>query len=252
MTLVSLSIFLPLGTGKQSLAQETEQNVSLEEVIKNTQELLGQTVSVRGETEEVDSGTTFILSSEQGVFSVFGEDEVLVININNQPSTLPKNDADVQITGQVTEFVREDIELEYGLDLDPELYAEYELKPAIIATSIALAPEPGEVTKEPQAYYDKKVAIEGKVKNIVGTNVFTLDEDQLIDGSDLIVVDLINESLPTADEEVLIMGTIRPYAKGDLERDYDLAWDSEVQEKIEAEYSKLPVLILDSIQSLAE
>jgi hypothetical protein len=32
-----------------------------------------------------------------------------------------------------------------GLGLDPNLYREYESQPAIIAQSIALAPEPGQI-----------------------------------------------------------------------------------------------------------
>lgn len=172
--------------------------------------------------------------------------------MNNQPSILPKEDADIQVTGEVTQFVLEDIKQTYGLNLDPKLYADYELKPAILAKSIALAPEPGEVTKNPQAFYDKKVAIKGEVKNVVGSSVFTLDEDQIIGGSDLVVVNLTGETLPNQEDKVIITGFIRPIAKEDLERYYNLNWSLEVQEKISTDYSNLAVLVADTLSDAPE
>lgn len=252
LALISLSISLPFQVDNKSIAQENAGYTKLEEIVENYQDLMGKTVSVRGETEDVETGSTFILSSEEGLKSIFGEDEVLIINVNNQPSILPKQDADVQVTGKVTQFVLQEMQTQYGLDLDPKLYTEYELKPVILAQSIALAPEPGEVTKEPQAFYDKKVAIKGDVKNVVGVSVFTLDEDQIIGGSDLVVVNLSGEPLPTEDEEVIITGFIRPFVKEDLERYYNLYWSSEVQEKIDTGYSNIPVLVADTISTVTE
>ena len=252
LALASLSIFLPLQFSNKLVAQETSRYVTLEELTENREDFIGQTVSVRGETEEVESGSTFVLSSEEGIKSIFGEDEVLIINVNNEPSILPKEDADVQVTGQVARLVLGDINVRYGLDLDPEFYADYEFKPIIIADSIALAPEPGEVTKDPQNYYDKNVAIEGEVKDIVGVSVFTLDEDQIFGGSDLVVINLTGQPLPNQEEEVIITGFIRPFTKEELERYYNLKWSMEVQEKIETDYSNIPVLIADTIYQKPE
>ena len=146
-------------------------------------------------------------------------------------SVLPKDNADVQVTGQVAEFILADVNREYGLNLDPEVYAKYELKPVILANSIALAPEPGEITKDPQTYYEQKVAVKGEVKNLVSTNVFTLDENQLIGGSDLVIVNLTGEPLPNQEEVVVITGVVRSVAKEDLEKYYNLTWDMEVARK---------------------
>lgn len=252
LALISLSILLPFQTGNKSIAQETGDYVNIEELTENPKKLIGQIVSVRGETEDVETGSTFILSSEEGLKSIFGEDEILIININNQPSILPKEDADIQVTGEVAQFVLQDMKMKYGLNLDPTLYADYELKPVILAKSIALAPEPGEVTKKPQAFYDKKVAIKGEVKDVVGVNVFTLDEDQIIGGSDLVVVNLSGEPLPNQEKEVIVTGFIRSIAQEDLERYYNLNWSPEVQEKVDTDYVNIPVLIADTMSDAPE
>ena len=247
ISLFFLSVLLPLEIRNKLIAQEIDENVTLEEVTENTEKLIGKVVSIRGEIEDLDSNSAFIVSNEEGLGELFGEEKVLVVNITNEPIILPKKDTKIQIIGQVAEFILTNIQREYGLDLDPELYAEYETKPAILANSIALSPEPGEVTQDPKVYYNRRVAIKGEVEEILNSNTFTLDEDRLIGGSNLIVVNLTNKPLPTKNEEVVITGVIRPFVKTDLEQEYDLDWDLEVQEKIEAEYSELPILIVDRI-----
>lgn len=42
---------------------------------------------------------------------------------------------------------------------------------------------------------------------------------------------------------------LRPFVKAEFERDYDLTWDLDLQEELEAEYSEKPVLVVDSIYS---
>jgi len=80
------------------------------------------------------------------------------------------------MTGKVAKFVVADVERLRLLDLDPELYVEYEGKPAIIAQAVAPAPKPGEITSNPSQYYGRTLAVAGEIENIVGPNAFTLDE----------------------------------------------------------------------------
>jgi hypothetical protein len=168
------------------------------------------------------------------------------VNASGTPLVLPE-DAEVQVTGTVANLVVADIEREYDLDLEPDLYVEYEGKPAIVAQAVALAPEPGEITKNPSQYYNKVIAVPAEVENIVGPNAFTLDEDQLIGASDLLVL-VVNPKRPIKEgEKVVATGVLRPLVVADIERDYDLTWDLELQKKLEAEYSTKPVLIADDV-----
>lgn len=45
---------------------------------------------------------------------------------------------------------------------------------------------------------------------------------------------------------------VRPFIKSEFERDYDLTWDLDFQEELEAEYTEKPVLVVDSIYPAAE
>lgn len=220
-----------------------ESNVTTEEVADETAELIGKPVSVRDEVGEKVGANAFTITDDE----FFGGEEVLVVNASGRPLVLPEDDAEVQITGTVAKLVVADIEREYDLDLEPDLYVEYEGKPAIIARAVALAPEPGEITDNPSRYYNKVIAVPAEVEEIVGPNAFTLDEDQLIGGSDLLVLVPTPKRPIKEGEKVVATGVLRPFVVADIERDYDLTWDLELQKKLEAEYSTKPVLIADYV-----
>ncbi len=222
-------------------------NVTTEEVANNTNALIGKTVTIRSEPVKKINQNTFTVSDED----FFGSETLLVVNASGQPMVLPGDDIEVQVTGKVAKFVVADIERDYDfLDLDPELYVEYEGKPAIIAQSIAPAPEPGEITENPNKYYGRTLAVAGEVENIVGPNAFTLDEDELIGASDLLVLVANPKSANTTvkdGEYVAVTGVLRSFVVADIERDYDLTWDLNLQKQLEVEYKDKPVLIVQGV-----
>lgn len=228
-------------------AQETESNTSIEEIAEQ-EATLGEEVTVRGEVEEVETGRSFVIQEED----LFEEDEVLVINVSEQVVPESAEDLRLQVTGEVGSLVLADVERDYGLDLDPELYVEYESKPVIFATYMVAAPELEEVSENPDRYYGQEIALEGEVGDVRNDYAFTLKESQLIGGDNLLIINASGEPIPQEDEAVVLTGTVRPFIKADLEKDYDLTWDLDVQEEIEAEYSEKPVLVVDSIYPSAE
>ncbi|MGB3203335.1 MAG: hypothetical protein WBA99_20690, partial [Nodosilinea sp.] len=138
-------------------------NVETEEVVENTDSYIGQTVTIRSEPLEVVGDSSFTVSDEQ----FFGTEPILVINATGEQMMLPEDDdVKVQVTGEVRNFVIADVEREYGLTLDPTLYTDYEEQPAIIAESIALAPEPGEITSNPDQYYGEVLAVTGEIEEV--------------------------------------------------------------------------------------
>lgn len=246
IALALMAMLLPACTNERLNASNpaVESNVTTEEVADETAELIGQTVTVRSEPVRKIAANTFTISDEE----FFGSETILVVNASGKPLVLPTDDdTEVQVTGEVTKFVVADLNREYDLDLEPELYVEYEGKPAIIAQAIALAPEPGEITEDPSQYYGRTLAVTGEVENIVGPNAFTLDEDELIGASDLLVLAATPKQAIDDGEKVAVTGVLRKFVVADLERDYDLTWDLELQRKLEAEYSNKPVLIANSV-----
>lgn len=221
-------------------------NVALGELTGNVEDYLGQSVSVRGEAETALGETAFLLQDDQ----LFGGQEVVVINATGTPFLLPTADEpteDIQVTGEVQQLVIADLEREYGLDLDPELYAEYEDRPAIIAESIAFSPDPEEITEEPEQYYGQTIAVSGEIGEMLSVNTFQLQEEGWFEGDEVLVIGA--NTLPSLEEaeEVVVTGTLRPFVASEFEQEYNLTWDLDVQEQLETEYTEQPVLVADEV-----
>ena len=244
--LLALSTIL-VGTGTQEATAQEDGNATIEEIAEE-KVMPGEEVSVRGEVEAVEPGISFIIEEE----GFLEGDEVLVINVSEKVVPEDSDDLRVQVTGTLGTLVLADVERDYGLDLDPELYVEYESQPVIFAESMVASPEIEEVSESPDVYYGREIALEGEIGEIKNDYAFMLKEDQLIGGDDLLIINATGEPLPEADEFVTVTGTVRPFVKAEFEKDYDLTWDLDVQEQIEAEYTEKPVLVVDSIYPSAK
>lgn len=219
-------------------------NVTTKEVANNAAALAGKTVTVRSEPKGKVGPTSFTVSDEQ----FFGSEPILVINASGEPFALPTDDdIEVQVTGIVRNLVLADVEKEYSLDLDPQYYVEYENKPAIIAQSMALSPDPGDITKNPEKYYNKRLAVVGEVEDIQDANTFTLDEEKLFGATDLLVLNPKPKTAIKDDEIVAVTGVLRPFVLAEFEREYSLGWDLQLKQKLEAEYETKPVFVADSV-----
>jgi hypothetical protein len=222
-------------------------NVTTEEVADRTNALLGKSVTVRSEVEKKVGAHSFTIGDDK----LFGSEKILVINASGASTVLP-DDIKLQVTGKVQKFVVADVEREFKLNLEPEVEVEYKDKPVIIAQSIALAPEPGEVTKNPSAFYNKTIAVKAEVEEIISPTSFTLDEDKLTSTKDLLVLNTTPGQTIKDGQEVVVTGVLRPFVVADIERDYDLNWDLTLQRKLEAEYSQKPALVTTSVFPAAD
>lgn len=233
-------------TPEQQVSVPEQNNVSTEEIAENTNQYIGQTVTVRSEPIEKISPSTFTIEDDQ----FFGSEPILVVNATGQPFVFPEDDTDIQITGEVRNFVFADVEREYNLGLEENAYVDYENQPALIAQSLAIAPEPGELTTDPEQYYGRPIAVTGEVEEIQGANAFTLDEERLFGGEDLLVLrstPAVNQPVIQDGEKVAVTGVLRPFVVADLERDYDFTWDAGIEQQLEAEYSNKPVLVAEDV-----
>jgi hypothetical protein len=226
-----------------------EDNVEIDELTNNLEDYVGQTVTVRADALETVGESSFILQDDDW----FGGEEVLVLNTTGSTFVLPPGEeTEVQATGEVRELVIADVEEEYGIELDPDLYVEYENQPAIIADSLALSPDPAQVNANPEAFYNQALAFEAEVEEVLAPDVFKLDEDQFFGGEGLLV--LQSEATPAVEEgeTVTVTGVLRPFVRAEIEQDYDFTWDDELVRQIEAEYDQEPVLVAEEIYPSAE
>lgn len=199
---------------------------------------IGKTVTVSGEVEEVISPKAFIIEGDR----FFNDPELLVVNLSGSPIV---NDSNIQVTGTVRQFLKSEIEREFGLSLAQELAAEFRGKPVLIATAVTLTPQPGEIAEEPKPFIGKTVTISSKVAKVLSPNAFTLDDQEFIGGKELLVVGAI-PAAGSIDEgkTVRVTASIRQFVVAEIERDFDF----DLQPELEVEYEGKAVAIAQSIQ----
>lgn len=105
----------------------------VEDVSEDTNQLIGTTVTLNGEVEEILSPTTFVLEEEG---TVFNDDKVLVV-LDTVPDQPIVEDQDIQVVGTVRQLIvgelERDYDLTWDLDLKRKIEAEYSGVPTVIA-----------------------------------------------------------------------------------------------------------------------
>ncbi len=210
----------------------------------NLEDYMGRTISIRGEVVEVIGNDAFVIAG--GLFN----DDIVVLNTSGSPFVLPSDDITerVQVTGQVQQVTADSANQQYGLNLDEATFGDYDENPVILADSIVLAPEPGEVSDNPQAFYNERIALEGGLDEEFGTNAFTIGGAGFLGGSNILV---ISEAGGVANfnnvDDVVVLGELRPFNLAQLEQEYNLVLDPNSRQALESDYNEESVLIADQI-----
>ena len=226
-------------TGQGTTGMQGERlGATTENISSNPENFIGQTVTVRGDVDEIDtSRDTFLMDDDR----FLGGDGILVINSTGAPFGIPDaDDMRVQVTGEVRQFRRDEIDSEFGFNLDPELYSEYEDRPAIIAESMALSPTADQVSDNPNYFFNRTVAMEGQVDEMLAPNAFSLD-------GDVIVINADQAQVIPEDQDIVVTGELRPFDMAALESEFNLNWSAQTQQLIQSDYSDRLVLVADGI-----
>ena len=216
-----------------------------EVVYKTTKEAIGKTVTISSKPIQ-KVGSSFFTVSDQ---KFLDGKPIVVINASGVPFDLPNDrNTNVQVTGQVRNLVIPKVERDFHLKLQDESYKNYVNKPAIIAKSIALAPELSQITQNPSKYYGKRLAIMGKVENIQSPVLFTLDKNQFLGAKELLVLlKATPTEVITQGNTVALTGIVRPFVVADITREHNLNWNPQVKTQMEAQYHNKPVLVADVV-----
>ena len=75
----------------------------------------------------------------------------------------------------------------------------------------------------------------------------SLKSKQFISSEDILIINLTGQPIPLENQKLIVTGIVRPFVKNELEQEYNLTWDSEIQQQLETEYSNQPVLLVNSI-----
>lgn len=209
-------------------------------------QLIGKEVTVRNLPERAVGKSAFVMEAQDG-------QPILVVNATGTPFELPGREIPVQATGRVESLIIADIEREYGLDLENELYTDYERQPTIIAKSLALAPNPRNLYEAPISdFVNKPIAVEGELRKLDYTpNAFALFEEGWANDVGVLVVgverNLKAQGSPLEEGgNVTVTGVARPFS-AELVREAGLGWNDEQIREFEARYTNRPVIVADGV-----
>ncbi len=221
--------------------------ISLEAITDDPTAYIGQPVAVNGYVNVGVDETAFTIADN----TFLDLHEVLVVDATNpnQPLTLDTG-TPVRVMGTLQVVDSEALEDQTGLNIDENIFNVYNNKPVIIADSIQFVnrEEIGldEITENPMQYAGRLLTVSGEVNVVKSPRSFTIASAPLIDEDEILVIGA-NDQVATGDltdgEAVKITGTVRNLVVADIERDYGLDLDPE----LEAEFENKPVIIATNV-----
>ena len=109
----------------------------------------------------------------------------------------------------------------------------------------------GKLAKDAKNFYGQTVTVEAEVEDVLGGTMFTLDEDAILAGSDVLV--LVPSGLTgtiNRDQKVVVTGTVRKFVEQDLDRDFDWFDNGKlVQTRTKVDWQTRPVIVAHSIRT---
>ena len=126
-----------------------------------------------------------------------------------------------------------------------------------LAASVAMAADTtisaGKLAKDAKDYYGQTVTVKAEVEDVFDTNTFTLDEDAILAGADVLVLVPGGVKGKLAhDQKVTVTGKVRPFVTAELDRDFDFFKGGKIirtQKKVD--FETRPVLVATSVTTEA-
>lgn len=113
----------------------------------------------------------------------------------------------------------------------------------------AMSATAGNIAANPANYYGKKVTVRAEVEDVLGAQVFLLDEDRLFAWPDVMVITPALSNAVVEDTMVTVTGTVRQFVDAEFRRDYDWNWWDRLDPDIELAFRHRPVIVADSIKT---
>lgn len=237
------------GPNQTNQAAEQE-NVTTEDVTE-----LSEANPAVGELVTVRSGVADTLDESGFVLTTSGGESILVINPTDTPFTPPDQEVPIQVTGILETLNAADIEQQYGVTLDPNLYGEYDQQPMIVAENFALAPRPQDLAEAPENYFDETIAVEGDLRPLEDTqNAFALFEEGWIDDVGVLVIgteQLANTENLEDGENIVVTGQTQPVDAAMLQQ-ANLGWDDAQIQEFVARYENRPIIQAEDVYPSAQ
>ncbi len=107
-----------------------------------------------------------------------------------------------------------------------------------------------DVADNPDAYMGQTVTVNGEASEILGPQVFRMNEGNLLDIGDEILVVHTEDQAPAdlaEDTNIRVTGTVRTFVEADIEQDFDFGFDEELY----VEYENRVAIVADTVEPIA-
>lgn len=248
-------------------AQAAPSRVDVDDLAAKPAQFVGKNVRVQGEIEELVGPRAFTLDED----SFAATTDVLVVL--PRASAVLRDDAEVVVLGAVQLLTRAELERDYGwLDADPEWVVRFSQRPIIVATALqskkgadllatakanpggetrknqVASAKPGDIARSPDKFYGSRVAVKGEIEDVFSAHAFTLDEDALFAGPDVLVITKQPAAAAVDGATVRVTGAVRRFTWAEIRSDYDyLGLDNDLIVELE----NRPVILADSVSRAA-
>jgi len=254
-----------------------DMTISAGKLANNAKDFYGKTVTVKAEVEDVIDSRTFTLDED----AILVGADVLVLVPAGYTGTLA-HDQVITVTGKVRPFVTTELEHDYhwfqgGKIVSRDTKVDFKTRPVLIADSVRTADgrellagggamsmideksgiektgmtmSAGKLSKDGKKFYGQNVTVRAEVEDVLDSHSFTLDEDTVIPGPDVVVIvpSGFDASALAHDQVVVITGKVRPFVTAELEKDYDWFKDGKiVSTSSKIDYKTRPVLVAETI-----
>lgn len=284
-------VALTLGALAGTLAAGTDKMVSAGKLARDAKDYYGKTVTVKAEIETVYDSRSFTLDEDSlfagpdvlvlvpaGLTSTLQHDQVVTVT--------------GQVRRYVTAELERDFDwFKDGKLVVSKPDVDFETRPVLVATSLRLADgselltgaaashgahmdhaamghgkmdhdkmaghagmiSAGKLAKDSKKFYGQNVTVRAEVEDVLDAHSFTLDEDAVLAGHDVLV--LVPAGIDTSnlrkDQVVVVTGKVRPYVVAELERDFDWFKNGKiVTSETKVDYETRPVLVAESIRTV--
>lgn len=244
--ITTLALPLVVGCTEESL---NAQDIEAEDIFTTDErlsEFIGQPITLYGQFQGYIGGTLFLMEGEDPDEL----EDVLVVNQSRASFSVPTGEeTPIWAIGQVQPLSLDEID---GLDVDG--LDALDGQPALYADRITLAPEPDDLTADEESFYEQELTIFGVVEQIEPPETFILEEPGLFETGGVIVIQTGDaaDTVAVDGDRVAISGTLRPFILSELEQEYELTWNLELKEQLEAEFREAPVFIADTFSAVEE
>jgi hypothetical protein len=107
-----------------------------------------------------------------------------------------------------------------------------------------------DVVEDTEELIGEMVTVTGEVEEDYGINTFVIEETGEIFGDKVLVINTAATEPILEEQNVRVTGEVRELVVAEFERDYDLTWEGDILQTIEAEYVGQPVIVADAVEVL--